>query len=597
MHKCQSRTRAHQLPDQRRRPGCGNVIFETNGNGNTTGYGYDGLNRLTSISYPTGNGVSISYTPTTKTAVRGGLTEATVYDGFARPKSITLGGVTRTFLYDPAGRKLFESYPGSGVGTTYGYDILDRVTGAVNGGDHSARSYTYGPATATVTDENGNPTTYTYRAYGDPDQRYLMSVGTAEPGTSISLARNAHDLVTAVTQGKVTRTYGYDIRDYLISVVNPETGTTTYGRDDAGNMTWRRVGRSGATTYTYDGQKRVTSASYPGAASMATYAYTYTNKLQSVINYAGIKSYQYDVNDNLTSETLNVNDPVTHSSLVFTTGYGYDGNDHLASITYPQSNHVVTYAPDVLGRPTQASGYIQSAGYWPSGQIKEIAYANGTRSTYGQNYRQWPDSFRTTLKNGDAIIYSGYYYDGVGNLDLIYDTADPTYSRLLGYDRVNRLTSAGGQWGNGTIAYDGSGNIKSQVLGDIASLYYQYDGQNRLASVSGRWSGNYQYDAYGDIVGISNGDIVYDGVPNLTCFNCNDTANAITYGYDGLNQRVSVQKGGATTYEIYGLHGKLLEELTPGQGGQTNTLVEHIYLGDKRVAQWVTQPGQIVQDY
>ena len=51
----------------------GNVIFETNGNGNTTGYGYDGLNRLTSISYPTGNGVSISYTPTTKTAVRGGL--------------------------------------------------------------------------------------------------------------------------------------------------------------------------------------------------------------------------------------------------------------------------------------------------------------------------------------------------------------------------------------------------------------------------------------------------------------------------------------------------------------------------------------------
>lgn len=178
----------------------GNVTSETNGEGNTTTYGYDGLNRITSINYPAGNSVSISYGASQKTVTRGSLSERTDYDGFGRPQSITLGGITRTFDYDALGRKTFESHPGSSAGTSYGYDILGRLT-SVRNADGSSQSISYSGANKSVRDERGKTTTYSYRAYGNPDQEYLMSIAAPESGASVTFARNARDLVTSVTQG------------------------------------------------------------------------------------------------------------------------------------------------------------------------------------------------------------------------------------------------------------------------------------------------------------------------------------------------------------------------------------------------------------
>jgi YD repeat-containing protein len=280
----------------------------------------------------------------------------------------------------------------------------------------------------------------------------------------------------------------------------------------------------------------------------------------------------------VTSESLIVD------GLTFTTSYTYNSSDQLSSITYPRSGATVNYSPDLLGRPTQVSGYISSVSYWPSGQVKQINYANGTVTNYNQNSRLWPSSFSTIKLGGATYINSSYSFDGVGNLINIADTVDSTYNRSMGYDNINRLSSINGPWGTGTIAYNGAGNITSQVLGG-SSLYYSYNSSNRLTSVSGARATSYSYDAYGNIVSGMGSVYTYDGAPNLRCVNCSNQTNKIEYSYDGTNQRSIVSKAGVKTYEMYGSNGNQLIEFTPSQ---SNKLVEYIYLGGKRVAQRVT---------
>lgn len=553
----------------------GNITSETNGEGRTTLYGHDAAGRVTSIAYPAGKLITVSYSPNSKVLTRGGLTEETTYDGFGRAASVSLGGIAHTYRYDALSRKTFASDAGSATGTTYQYDTLNRVTLATRADNTSERTV-YSGVTKTVYDERNHATAYTYRAYGEPGEQHLMSITAPEVGASVAIARDARNLITSVTQGGLTRDYAYNASHQLISVTNPETGITTYGRDAANNMTSRSVGTSGTTTYAYDGQNRLTNAVYPGATPSVTKAYSKTHKLKEVTSSAASHTYAYDTNDNLHSETIAVD------GHAFVTGYGYNDIDQLASITYPVSGRVVDFAPDVLGRPTKAGSFVNSVAYWPSGMFKQIAYGNGTVTSYEQHPRLWPSSF-VTQRGSTAFMNSKYTYDGVGNLTSIADSVDSSHSRTMAFDKINRLTSISGPWGNGSIAYNGTGNITSQVLGG-EGLYYNYDGANRLVSVSGSRGTTFSYDAHGNVTAGSGRTFSYDGAPNLRCANCANGPLKTEYTYDGLNQRVAVRKSGTTTYEIYGSHGNQLLAYTPGSPSK---LVEYIYLGSKRIAQRV----------
>ena len=156
-------------------------------------------------------------------------------------------------------------------------------------------------------------------------------------------------------------------------------------------------------------------------------------------------------------------------------------------------------------------------------------------------------------------------------------------NRSLDYDGIDRLTTANGPWGLGSITYDGAGNIRSQSLGSFG-LTYAYDAQNRLQSVVGTRNQTFSYDVQGNVSAAGASTFVYNAAPSLTCALCS-SAQPINYAYDGLNQRVKVTKAGLTTYEFYTLGGQLLVSNTPTQA---NKLVEYIYLGGKRIAQRVS---------
>lgn len=552
----------------------GNISSEIDGEGQTTQYTHDGLNRVTSVTPAVGSVRSISYTPTSKTDVRGTFSEITQYDLFGRIASVNRAGIINTRTYDALGRIAFRSDPNSSSGTSYQYDVLGRTVKVTNA-DGTTQTIVYGPASRTLTDERGKATTYTYRGYGNAEKLSLMAISSPDPAASVVINRDTLDQITSVAQGGFTRTYSYNANGYLTSVNNPETGDTIYGRDIAGNMLSRQTGASGVTTFTYDGQNRQVAINYPAGTPSVKKTYSKTGKLLVASSGGGIRSFAYNAVGSVIQERLSID------GKLFKLSYSYDTNDRLRSVTYSPSGRVIEYNPDVLGRPTSVSGYVNKATYWPNGMIKRINYANGTITSFGQTSRLWPSFFTTETTAGAEYVKSVYSYDGVGNLLTVNDFVDNNMDRTLAYDDINRLVGANGFWGSGTVAYDGVGNLTQQTFGGT-SLTYSYDTQNRLASVGGQRVANIGYDIYGNVSSSGGNSYFYDDVPNLVCVNCQNASNKVEYQYDGLNQRSSVSYASSKVYEMQDSDGKLRMEL------DGDTLTEYFYLGDQRIAQQVS---------
>lgn len=569
----------------------GNVDAETNGELRTTAYEYDGLNRITKITPPRGAATTITYTATTRTALRYKLEQATTFDGFGRALSVTTGGQPMAFKYDALGRQTYKSIVGfTSVGDSFQHDALNRVTRITHNADNSWRSFTYGASTGVPTlsdrDERANVTTYSYRAYGDPDKALVMGITAPVSAASVSIERNGRGLVTSVTQAGITRQFGYNSRYYLTSTVHPEVGTTTYGRDDAGNMTSKQVGSSGTTIYEYDGRNRLWRVTYPnGSPSMVTNTYTRTDKLKSVTNAVATRRYDYDANDNVTFEA------VTVDGLELIANYGYSEADQLATITYPVHKRVVDLNPDMLGRPQRIAiggATMLDASFWPNGQVREIAYVGGSRVTYGQNARERINAITLSTGDNTTHINSTLTHDVAGNLLGVSDSVDASYNRTYAYDAINRLTTVNGPWGNGLVQYDGRGNVTSYAMGSQVRTY-SHDTQNRLSGM--QISGlpvavqmSYIYnDPYGNRSPAGGAGYQYDNASNLV------NAAPQSFGYDGANLRVKMVDTafGNVTYEFRSVHGLLLAEWVKSPGNY-DTLKEHVFLAGREVGEQQT---------
>jgi YD repeat-containing protein len=123
----QSETRADNVSITRAVDGLGNITGQSDGDYNWV-YSYDGIGRLTSITFPAGASASIGWSNTSRTLTRGLLNEVSTFDGFGRTVAFNKNSTVTTYRYDALGRKTFESFPGSSNGLTYYYDRLDRVT-------------------------------------------------------------------------------------------------------------------------------------------------------------------------------------------------------------------------------------------------------------------------------------------------------------------------------------------------------------------------------------------------------------------------------------------------------------------------------------
>lgn len=611
----------------------GTVREDVNGREKTTIYDYDSMNRLSMVDLPKPLNESAnidiiwSATDNTRTVLRDKYEQNTRLDGLKRPICIqtmdSANGVSiiKLIRYDALGRKIFESYPyesGScpawsadipaGIdGTLYEYDILGRITSVIHP-DGKSQSIRYLAGNKKeVTDEDGHITTYTYRSFGDPDNKKdTVLVRTDSPeNVTTEIDRDVLGLPNWVEQKNTstgsgfTRTYTYKpYTSFVSSIEDPETGVTSIGRDAVGNMISKSIVDSGEITYyCYDELNRLKIIDYQDA-NTPDILYNHdgndnitdiSSRINGIVNCSSSPSltggsilsdlnYIYDDNDNLTDEIINVIlDGVTHQ-----TTYIYDNLDHVSTVQYPSfatTSHQVEYAPDAFGRPTQAMPYVNDVGHYPGGQLKYLVYANGIQTDFGLDRRQRTNDI--TTRGGVSSLF--YEYDGRSNPTSIRDRRDSTYNRTMDYDGLNRLTAAGGYWGSksiDSIKYDEVGNLRSKKLGTSMDLSYTYAVNNRLDTITGTSNYSFIYDGHGNVTGNGKNQFVYDKANNLV--EVKSAAGAPIWDdlYDGNNRRVRrLTSAGEPTYYLYTKSNLLL-----GEYDGASRIKEYVYLGDKLVA-------------
>ncbi len=368
---------------------------------------------------------------------------------------------------------------------TYSY-TADRLLETVTHADGASAGYSYDATgrLAGARDENHTQpnTTYAYDAAGRLKTVKQTLSDHPQGFITTSYGYDVHGNLTTVTDpnGNLT-SYRYDDFGLLANQVSPVTGTTLYGYDAAGNAVLTQMANNTATASTFDALNRTTtSVSNLNGVGGETVAWTYDDatpgrfgigRIATASYPNGNTGYHYDRRGFPREEIQTSHVGATGATAVFITKYRYDGDGNRSTIVYPSNQLTVTYTFDHGGRPLTASGAVTGAEYLPFGPLKRLDLVNGTRQimAYDARYQMTGNQFIDTTT---SLKFADYVYDSdpAGNIERIEDLLDPSYDRQFGYDDLDRLTSANtgtALWANGEYKWDAMGNILSLKLGEI----------------------------------------------------------------------------------------------------------------------------------
>jgi RHS repeat-associated protein len=330
-------------------------------------WNYDAAGRLQSVVKPLGNGIAYTF----DTADR--LVSAARFDASnVQHERITYGyDVTN----EVTGRALQTCASGSAncasfsstFGTAYGYDSNSNLSTMTNF-DGTAKKYTFTPQgeDATINDEN-HPTGSNYSMTYDLAGRKLSESRQLGSGSvTIKYTYDLQDNVASVTDqnGNVT-TYHHDDFGHILSEQSPVQGLTTYSYDPAGNLLTLLDSNGSNTTFTYDALNReLSETAVEGAQTLKT-SWTYDStalmdfgigRLATMTDPSGSTSYTYDRRGNITAEVHTI---VGNS---FGVAYAYDANGNRTGVAYPDDSNggpngdIVDYGFDFADRPYSAVG-------------------------------------------------------------------------------------------------------------------------------------------------------------------------------------------------------------------------------------------------
>lgn len=576
--------------------------------GFTTGYGYDAMGRINSVTFPAGD--SVPWNPISQsfqkigsaarglpaghwrlTRTQGNRGTYVYYDALWQPVltetvDLTSGNVQTQVAkrYDVDGQPVFESYPSRTItdfrqalpGTTTAYDGLGRARSVRQDSELGVLTTSteyLGNLQARVTNPRLQATTTTYQAFDQPQYETPLSIARPE-GQNIQIVRDLFGKPRSLRQygpsADITRSFVYDAYQRLCKRIEPEAGATVMDYDAAGNLLWTAAGIAAPATddcsrttagssgrvasRTYDARNRLRTLTFPDGRGNQSWSYTADGLATSVTTSNDgvgqgqvVNTYQYNRRRLLTSETVTL-----PSGYAWSIGYQYDRNAAVAGHTLPDGLQV-NYAPDALGRPTQAGSYASAVSYHPNGGMAGFTYGNGIVHTLVQNARGLPDRSRD-VKGSSVVLDDGYDYDANGNVAAITDgVAGNRGNRTMGYDGLDRLTSTvSPMFSPAAYTYDGVDNLRTvRIAGRDHS--YVYDGSNRLTNVRNVADG-------ATVVGIG-----YDVQGNLN--NRNGVVHQFDYGnrlrevngrekyrYDAHGRRVWASS--ATLGDIYSMYGQ-----------------------------------------
>jgi RHS repeat-associated protein len=471
------------------------ILSEKNAFGHEQLYRYDDIGKVTLVDMPA-NFNDISYAwrlnNENKVVITQGLNTITKYwDGMGRDTGSTETGDGTTLYYrktlDAEGRIKEENSASinSAHKYTYVYNAAGQVT-QITDPLNKVTSIVYSGTTKTVTDAESHTTSYEYN-----DLPGLITKLTDAQGKIANYTYDAAGrLATVVFNGSRTQSYQYDYLDNVTSETHPETGTISYTYNEANKISGRTWGGA-SISYNYDLQGHMVEIN--DGQETTTYAYG----AGKVISKTSSKGWSrtgltYNGLGSLLEETVTVPGLLTSKTIHYT----YDGNNNLASITYPDGR-VAAYSSNGLNAPESAAfggtSLVSGMSYGPRKAATNMTIV-GNGTTYSAAYNAAGMPTTVSLIKGAATLYSATYsYDGVGNILGISDTT-PSLNATFGYDSLNRLTSAAyssGRVGAYFYEYDEYGNMRTVRENGNTVFNKTYNSGNRIIGSSYDQRGNF----------------------------------------------------------------------------------------------------------
>lgn len=507
------------------------VTSMTDVRNNTTGFAYDVMGRLTTITPPTGDTVAWNSTALSfdklataayglpagawkQTISKGNYRKETFLDAMWRPvvtreydNSNVIG--TQRFTrqaYDTEGRVVFTSYPGKGDLITEGvhteYDGLGRTTKVMQNSElgllTSTTEYLSGFKTKT-TNPRGFYTLTSYMAWDSPDISLPTRIESAEDFLT-EFVRDGFGKTLSVTRSSLSdssitnsRIYAYDEQQRLCQRTEPESGSTVMNYDAAGNLLWSAPGQTVANanicnasavpttariTRTYDVLNRLKTIDVPNSSNDLTYTYA-GGLLQTLGNGGVVWNYSYNKLGLPVTETLSLDGRTKVIS------HRYNANAVEDQLTLP-SNLTIAYVPNALGQATQAGTFATNASYGSNGAIRGFNYGNGMVHSTLLNLRGLPaqrtDSLGTLVAQNESAAF-----DVNGNVLCIRDSTsgngghrDMQYD---GQDRLSRTYAPHQWWVSASNTYDVLDNIRTSTVGNRKHTY-AYNANQRLTKIT-----------------------------------------------------------------------------------------------------------------
>ena len=453
------------------------------------------------------------------------------------------------------------------------YDVMDRPTTiSWNDGTVSSVSYDIGEDVFGHKrllqhryDENGNE----WQQYTSPQGWTTTSIAPDGAITYFEYDALGQLLQSTDPDGLVT-IHIYDGFGRRTQRTHPDAGTTRWTYDATGNMiasaTQMQLDRGEQTTYEYD-YNRISKVHYPRFPQRdISYGYDSIGRLSWMENLTGTKYFEYDAMGNISLVGRVIVIPSEYAADHFTTKFDYDAFGRMLSITYPDGERVNYTYRDGLLRSVNGNApipYIQNIDYDEYDNPVTTVYGNGiTSHTAYDEVRRWPIQRDLQTNRGTVIQDLYYYYDFVGNITGISQSAD-RYGSLGGsyyidyyYDGQNRLIEAQqssadiGDY-NYTMTYSPSGLVGQkkchEIETDITFGYRSVENQmpsHRPCMALNEYTGRtlMSWDANGQMTNMIQADTegfrhhLWDDAGQLTGVIGNEYCGY--YGYDGDGERV-----------------------------------------------------------
>ena len=458
---------------------------------------------------------------------------------------------------------------------------------------------------SSITDRNGNEITLS-RDSSD----HLTKISDSN-GRYINLyyqdSSNPDQITQAIDSAGRSVNYTYDSNHRMISAKDADGNTTTYSWDASGGVgdltgVTDPLGLSG--TATYDSNGNLSQASVPPYGGNYSFAYTISGGQITAVDITDPDGYDRHLAfDSATYVTTDIKAKgkseqqtttltrqsgtelitTVHDQLGRNTGYTYDSDGNITSVTYLQgtsqpATYTYTYDPNFA----QATSMKDPLGHkWTAvvdssnGNVTSVS--DPLTDTSSWSYDSAGQVVTAKTPAGDLFSYG---YDGAGDLDEVVDALNNTFKftddsagRMTGFtdalsnsasftydamDRLTQMTDPNG--GISKFTYDADGNVTSVTDPDGNLTAYNYDFQTGTISTCGgilRSPGclSWALDGLGHVVNYQDGrglttNITYDGIGRLTTESFNSSnvqgfnQTTASYNYDGGNRLTSAADTG-----------------------------------------------------